>query len=340
MEEFYFEIAMAAVYLIGMPILVSCFYALHKYMFITRRAQRMRPIDAKTLPKPLSKQASQRLNFTLKQDTRPLFGKFSITYKWTFVLLWVLGLVITVAGAFIGIWQVTVAGLVWFFVAYGFSQSSAKKILTQREKLMDRIFKTVDFKMSYGKEGEERRNEVVNIVQWKDFLSPEKIKIEIPLRFNADAQEEFMRHFNQHLSKMSSEAEERAWVPADDMEKNTPGWDYGASTLTVRTVPPLPTRADWHEGYVLNDNCAWSFFPLGIGVEDGVQMPNPENPEEMMNIIGVDVSGEQQKLAKKKGFYTSSKVTTSPQMLVGGGTGGGKSLSINTLVPVLKKPFK
>lgn len=327
---------MGAVYLIGMPILIGLFSALHKYLFITRRARRMAPRDQQNLPQPLSKKISRRVGFTLKHDTRPLFGKFAINYKWTFVLLWLAGLAITVIGALIDNWQVLIAGFVWFFIAFGFCQSTAKKILAQRDKLMDRIFKTVDFKMAYGKEGEERQHQLVQVVEWKDFLSPEKIKIEIPLKFNADSQEEFMRHFNQHLSKMSSEAEEKAWVPADDLEKGIPGWDYGASMLTVRTVPPLPLRADWHEGYILNDNCAWSFFPLGIGVEDGVEMPSPENPEETLNVIGIDVSGEQQKLAKKKGFYTSSKIVVSPQALVGGGTGGGKSLSVDTLIPVVK----
>src|SRR5699024_240442 len=95
------------------------------------------------------------------------------------------------------------------------------------------------------------------------------------------------------------------------------------------------TMAKWHEGYLDPQYCAWGFFPLGLSVEHGVLMPNPENPEEMQNVVGIDLTKSQKKLASKNGIKVSEKVEGTPQVFIGGGTGGGKSLHVNTWVPVL-----
>lgn len=334
-SDYILEIVIACVYLMGLPLFVYGITALHKNLLITRRERKLRrDADRKNLPKPLWPKFKKSMSFTMKKDTRPV-GKLSISHKLMFWALYTIGFIVSVAGAFASSWTTILIGISLFFVCIMFSLSTGGKLLKQRDKILERIFKTVDFKFMYGKEAAENPSSVINVVEWRNYIEPEKIEMEIPLSFNDDSRNEFMRHFNQHLSRMSTEAEERTWVPADDHEKGISGWDYGGSKLTVRTVPPLPTKAMFHEDYILNDRCAWSFFPLGLGVEDGVAMKNPENPEEEQNVIGIDVSGEQGKLGSKMGFYVSGKVGTSPQILIGGGTGGGKALSVDTLVPVL-----
>lgn len=268
------------------------------------------------------------------KDERPL-SKIGISHRLFFWLTYTAGFITSVAGAFFGSWQTILIGMSVFFICIMFSMSTGGKLLRRREKIIDRIFKTVDFKFGYGGEAGESPTSMVKVTEWRNYIEPDKIELEIPLSFNQDFQNEFMRHFNQNLSKTSTEAEERTWVPADDHEKGTSGWDYGGSTLSLRTVPPLPLKAMFHEDYVLNERCAWSFFPLGLGVEDGVEMQSVDKEGEVVNVIGIDVSGEQGKLGAKMGFYVSPRITTSPQMLIGGGTGGGKALEVSTKIPVL-----
>ena len=63
---------------------------------------------------------------------------------------------------------------------------------------------------------------------------------------------------------------------------------------------------------------------------------NPETGE-IENVLGFDLSGEQGKVAKKAGYKMSPKITTSPMVFIGGGTGGGKSLTTDTIVSVFGK---
>lgn len=335
--DYVLELTAAGLYLLGLPLLIYGICALHKYLLITRRERKMkRNADRKKLPSPLWPKFTRSLGFTMKKDTRPVW-KLPVSHRLFYWIFYLAGLILTVVGVFIENWELAGIGCGVYFIGIMFSLNTASKVLKQRDKILDRIFKTVDFKFHYDAEGKENPSSVVKVLEWRNYVEPEMIEMEIPLSFDSMSQDEFMKHFNQHLSKMSTEAEERSWVPAVDPDKKLLGWDYGASKLTVRTVPPLPTMAPWHEGYVLNERCAWSFFPLGLGIENGVEMPNPENPEEMQSVIGVDVSGEQAKLGKKMGFPVSSNLVTSPQLLIGGGTGGGKSLSVDTLIPVVKR---
>ena len=91
----------------------------------------------------------------------------------------------------------------------------------------------------------------------------------------------------------------------------------------------------WDEHYIINENIAWSFFPLGLGVEGGVLLENPETGE-MEHVLGLDLNGNQVKLAKKKGLTIGNELVRSPQTLVGGQTGGGKALSLDTEILILQ----
>lgn len=339
MEEFTFEIIMGLLYLVGMPIIFGLFMSLHKTItrrFKLRNARSIheRKILEKDLPPPLSKKMSRRVGFTMKQDTRPLSKSISMSHRAMFFAIWALGLITVIAGAYMANWQVIVLGFLIFFVAVGFSSSTAKKVLDKRDKIERRVYETVNVKMAYGAEGEADPKSKVRITKWENFIEPRGIECEIPVSFSPDQQQEFMRHFNNQLSFISED--ERSWVPDFNPTEKKKGWDYGEQLLTLRTVPPLPGIAMFHEDYILGDRIAWSFFPLGLAVSDGVEVPDPENPEEMQNVVGIDLSGAQKKLGKDKGFYVSDKLERAPQVFIGGGTGGGKSLKVSTLIPVVR----
>lgn len=317
-----------------MPALVGLFSALHKYLLITRRARRLRKErDIKKLPKPLWPKLTRSVSFTLKQDTRS--SKIGIKNKTLLILLYLAGLITTVFGALSDNWTTLSIGFSLFFVALIFTTSTSTKILKKRDKLEGKIYSVVNFKMTYTEDEKEEaggEKELVKVTEWENFLSPRRIEINIPIKFSPEMQEEFARHFNVHLQQISADAEVRTWVA--DKEN---GWNYADAVVTMVTVPPLPKKAMWHKGYLNPDYVAWSFFPLGISTEEGVLMPNPENPEEMQSVVGIDISGSQDDM-KAKGVFVSEKIKRSPQMLIAGSTGGGKSLAINTLVPVVKKP--
>lgn len=339
MEEYTFEIIMGLLYLVGMPIIFGLLMSLHKVLtrkFIMRKAKsphEMRLME-KELPIPLSKKISRRVGFTMKQDTRPLSKGIGISHKAMFFAIWGLGLLTVIAGAYMYSWQIILLGFTVFFLSVGFSNSTAKKVLDKRDKTERRIYETVNVKMAYGAEGDSNPKSKVRITKWENFIEPRGIECEIPVSFSPDQQQEFMRHFNNQLSFISED--ERSWVPDNNPTEKKKGWDYGEQLLTLRTVPPLPGIAMFHEDYILGDRIAWSFFPLGVAVSDGVEVPNPENPEEMQNVVGIDLSGAQKKLGKKEGFYVSEKLERAPQVFIGGGTGGGKSLAVDTWVPVVK----
>lgn len=336
-SDYYFEIGMISIYLLVLPFIIFAFSMLHKYLLITRRAQKMRrEADRKNLPKPLWPKVTRALGFSIKSDTRP-FLKLPLTNKQAFYLMYLTGLVLTGIGAFIGSAGMILSGMGVFFVAVFFSLGTSGRLLKQRDKIIERIFRTVNSKMFYEREVSENPSRVITVKSWRNFVEPDMLQIEIPPTFSQEMVDGFMRQFNQNLSKTSTESEERAWVPDDDLENGKPGWDFPAGVLTLRTVPPLPTMAPWHEKYVEDERIAWSFFPLGIAVEDGVLLKDKETGEEQ-NIVGIDVSGKQISLGKKLGVPVSSKIMPSPQALIAGGTGGGKSLAINTMVPVLKNP--
>lgn len=334
MGDYIWEIMAASAYLFGMPMLVWLFCKAYKKVFITRRAQKLRPQDMDQLPQPLGKKLKRHLGFTVKMDDRT-WGKMPLNNKRMFWVLWVLGLVVTVLGGVFSNLSVIFLGLMMFFLPLIYSIATSRKMLAQRDAIFNRIFETVNFKMHYGAKKAENPASLIKISEWEDMLQPKEIRISIPLSFDQAAAPEFMRHFNQNLSRFSTDAEERSWV-AKTADGKAPGWDFGGSLLTVRTVPPLPTMAKFDAHYLHNERCAWSFFPLGLGIENGVEMIHPETGA-TENVIGIDVSGEQGKLGKKKGFPVSGTIMVSPMALVGGGTGGGKSLAVNTIVPVVKK---
>jgi hypothetical protein len=335
-------IALGLGYLIGLPIVLRLIALAQKKLVVDRAVMRAGNNRAKlkNLPKPIWPKWKERLAFTFK-DKRDFAikkpkkggdgkaasepgGKFQ--NRQVFWGTYLLGLLVSVVGAFIPLWWLVGAGYVTFFIAIGMGIRLADPVIVARKNVLSRMYAIAKQKLGQSVEYEENPGAIIRVLEWADYVKPKKVEFDVPDSFGAEGEEGFLRQYNQIFGT------ETAWVPSDDPENQKPGWDYDAGMVTLHAVPPLPQMAKWSERYVLDPNIAWSFFPVALGVENGVELPNPESGE-LEYVLGFDVSGEQM---KQKGVKTSPRITVSPMVFIGGGTGGGKSLSVDTPVKVIK----
>jgi hypothetical protein len=338
-----FAIALGLVYIIVMPIVFRVVPSLvHKKLIIERKAAKAKANKAamKDIPKPIWPRWSEHISFTMKDKRNLVLKKpkkgtkeepkvSNIQNRQLFFMLWGAGLLVVLVGSFIGSWQVWLSGYVIFFVAMRFGVKSAETLLATRKAVIDRMFSIAKLKLGQSAEYTDNPKAVINILEWNDYVKPQKVELQVPDSFGADGEDGFMRQFNQIFGT------ETTWVPADDPETHAPGWNYEEGKVTIYAVPPLPQMAPWDEHYVLDPGVAWSFFPIALGVENGLEVPNPATGK-IENVLGFDFSGEAGKAAKAAGYKMSGTITTSPMAFVGGGTGGGKSLSVDTLVEVVR----
>jgi len=323
-------------YLLGMPLLLRLICQAHTEIFIKQKQAKMPKTKAAAanLPQPLWPRLSQRMKFTWK-DSRPFSLKKSSEASETaptndkiFKIILVSGLILSILFAFMKMWMLIPVAYLLFFVAVGISSVTAAPLLKAREQLFVKMFEIG--KARLGIPADESPQKVIEILEWRDLLKPSKVKFVVPTTFSSSGEEAFQQQFNQIFGTDS------AWVPAFDAEKGTPGWDYDNGFVTLKEMPPLPTAAPWEEHYVLDPSVAWSFFPIGLGVENGIELTNP-NTGQKENVLGFDVSGIQPGLSKEMGTYCSPRISTSPMSLIAGGTGGGKSLAVDTKIKVVKK---
>lgn len=336
-------IALGLVYIIVMPIVFRVVPSLvHKKLIIERKTAKAKNNKAalKDIPKPIWPRWSEHIGFTIKDKRNLVLKKpkkgtkeepkvSNIQNRQLFFMLWGAGLLFVLIGAFIGSWQVWLSGYVIFFLAMRFGISSAKTLLATRKAVIERMFNIAKIKLGQSAEYSDNPGAVVTVLEWNDYVKPQKVEFQVPDSFSSTGEAGFLEQFNQIFGK------ETTWVPADDPETHAPGWDYEEAKVTIYAVPPLPQMAPWDEHYVLDPGVAWSFFPIALGVENGLEVPNPATGK-IENVLGFDFSGEAGKAAKAAGYKMSPTITTSPMAFVGGGTGGGKSLSVDTLVEVVR----
>lgn len=315
----------ALVYLILLPIIFRSFAFIHRKIFIDRRMQKIGNNRAalKSLPKPIWPKWKERISFTVK-DKR-IIKNLGVTRSQMFFGLFIIGFLISTLGMQFGYWKVSIAANLIFFIALIFAIKSADPIIQTRHKIYKKMFEVGRSKLGLSSEFEDQPQAVIQVLEWVDYIKPQKVQFEVPTTFASEGEEGFLRQYNQVFGT------ETTWVPADDPETGKPGWNYEEGVATFYAVPPLPQRAEWSEHYLLSPGVAWSFFPIGLGVENGLELLNP-NTGETENVLGFDLSGEQEKEARKHGLKMSNTITTSPQVFIGGGTGGGKALPINTLI--------
>lgn len=338
-------IVLGLVYLIVMPIIFRLIAFAQKKLLIDRRAAKAKGNKnaVKNLPKPVWPKWRERIAFTMKDKRdvvlkKPKKGEepksSNIQNRKMFFGLWIAGLLVTALGSFIGMWQIILTGYAIFFITMIFGIKSADAVIVTRQNVYNRMFSIARLKLGQSAEYSESPQAVITVLEWNDYVKPQKVEFLVPDSFGAAGEEGFLQQYNQIFGT------ETTWVPSNDPDPKDenrilPGWNYEEGKVTIYAVPPLPGRADWDEHYVLQDGVAWSFFPIGLGVENGIELPNPKTGS-TENVLGFDLSGEQAKVGSKHGVKVSGTISTSPMVFIGGGTGGGKSLSIDTLVEVIR----
>lgn len=290
-------------------------------------------------PEPSWPKWRERLKFTRADKRQFVLGKpkqgkepktLPITRRMFYWLVRGAGLLVAIIGSLAGNFSIAAISILFYFGGIIYGYKSADKLMKVREAIFARMFSVSKTKLGQSAEYEKNPQAVIRIIEWRDFIKPQKVELDIPDSFGEEGAEGFMKQFNQLFGR------ETAWVPFDNEETGESGWDFDKGVLTIFAVPPLPRTALWDEHYVLADGVAWSFFPIGLGVEHGLELPNPKTGE-VENVLGFDLSGEQDKAASKFGLKMAQAITTSPMALIAGGTGGGKSMALDT--PVLSLTY-
>lgn len=256
--------------------------------------------------------------------------EFGVTRRSVYWILRLVGLVVAVVGGLLGLYIALLFAAVFYYAATVYGYISSDKLMKAREAVYERMFTIARTKLGVSPEHSANPQAVIEVLEWSDGIKPQKVKFDIPDTFGEEGTESFLKQFNLIFGR------ETAWVPSDNPETGEPGWNFDKGTVTINAVPPLPRIAPWSEHYVINDAIAWSFFPIGLGVENGLELPNP-NTGLVENVIGFDFSGLQAKAAQEAGLKMSQTIGVSPMILIGGSTGGGKSLASETLVKVFER---
>lgn len=299
--------------------------------FIHRKIrQQMRIRGSIEHKESLSKKMTSGLSFVLTKDKRKTLG---IKNKYIVIGLYVIGLLGTI---FFALRDDPITGFIFIlfpYIAGIFSFVLFAPIRQERDELINRLVSIKRDRMGLvekGKRGEDfDPNLEVKVIKWKeDNVNPELIEMSIPTSFDPLNTAAFLEHFNTYFGN------EATWVP--DKSDGKLGWDFKKFKLYLAQTPPLPKKAMWDSRYLNPDYFAWSFFPLGLASENGVEIVNEETGE-VENVIGFDLAGAQIKLAKEKNLKIGNEIQAAPQVLIAGGTGGGKALSSDTMIPVIKE---
>lgn len=336
-----------SLYVVGFPILTWLIALLHRKV-IVRKAQEkiLKKRLSKTPPDPIGPIWWKRFKFTLKDKRQFIFGSgkkkeekaegAGLQRRLIWWLLWITGLAVsavTLTGDFKWIgWSL----LVYIF-AFSFAVNSAHKIVKHQEYVISKIYEIAQPKLGLPMQDPPQKH--VTITGWRDYTKPEGVEVSVPTNFSDSGEEGFLKQFNQVFGR------ETAWVPdsappsKDANGNDVPpraGWDYEKGKVTLRSVPPLPTRAPWSAHYALSDAIAWSFFPIALGVENGTTVTHPETGVKE-HVLGFDLSGKQGEAAAAAGEMMSPNITKTPMVLAAGGTGSGKALPVDSKVAVIRK---
>lgn len=282
--------------------------------------------------KPDTESFSSRLykgvKFELKGDKRPLSNKLHIQRAFIFWLILLLGLILNIM-SYSGNNKLFMYSLPFSLMGIIYAYCISKKILEEQQNMLQRLYDTKNNAM--GLVSKNTRDSIPDydsefkVLSWSDDkIHFNKILLYIPTSFDELNTQLVIQKFNQNFGG------DTAWVA--DVDSETKGWDFVRGMVILKRTPALPLLASWSEHYLLNDKIAWSFFPIGLGVEAGVSLVNPET-KETEHVLGFDLQGLEGKLGKKKGFDVGPEIVAAPQVLIAGGTGGGKSLSEETIVP-------
>jgi len=335
-------------YVVGFPILTWALALIHRKVIVRRAEEKIqRKRLSKKAPDPVGPKWWKRFKFTLGDKRQFLFsfGKKKeekakgpgLQRRWIWWGLWFAGLTVS-AVTFTGDFRMIFWSLLVYTLAFNFAVKSAHKVVKHQEYVISRIYEIAQPKL--GLPIQDPAVNHVRIKDWRDYTKPDKVEIDVPTNFSDSGEEGFLKQFNQVFGR------ESAWVPDSQPPKKgengkpdtpgQPGWDYDKGLVTLRAVPPLPVNAKWEAHYVLSPAIAWSFFPIALGVEHGTTVTHPVTGVKE-NVLGFDLSGQQGQAAKEAKEEMSTKIAKSPMVFIGGGTGGGKALSVDEKVAVIRK---
>lgn len=278
----------------------------------------------------ISQQASEGFNARLRKRTEFTMRDprtEPIPYRIVFIGIYILGGIVAILGGFLGkfiflllAWGISAGGMAYSYI-------TADPIVTERDKVIERMVSLKQSKMGLMSDNKTSPdpNQELRVIEWNDnLIAPKRLHLYMPTTFDNLQITGFLESFNLIFGSNGR------WIENLNDEEYQ-GFDFNAGVASLRTSAPLPQRADWHERYLLNERIHWSFFPLAIGSENGVPVINEETGKQE-HILGFAVNSGQNKLASKQGFKIGAEIVAAPQILIAGGTGGGKSLSVDTLV--------
>ncbi len=283
-------------------------------------------IKAEAAKEGINQKIVKRIQFTTKDPrTKP------IPFKLIFLLIYVFGLIVAIMGGLMDNWQLLLISVFIAYFAMFFSIFTANKIVVKREQVLKRILELKGSKMRFvnrDKSSVPTINTEFKVLQWsEDLINPKKMYLYMPTDFDILEVDSFMESFNLIFGGNGQ------WV-SDDTDEKYKGFDFNAGVAAIRVSPKLPQIAMWHERYLDPKHIHWSYFPLALGSENGVPVPNHEEGT-IERVLGFAVNSGQEKLSKKNGVSIGKEITSAPQILIAGGTGGGKSLHSQTKVRVI-----
>lgn len=361
-----FYILGAVLYFILLPLTVFATHLIHKHVFITKPTTRdkkrkkpdevPRPLRVRykelmrfarrdkrdfaiAIPKSMRKninkkrkeKAEQTEDKALKEKLETPIASWIIPIQSVkiFYTIYGLGAIATIVGFGLQSFTITLIGALLWYTYFTFGLVNSLKPVRVINRKLDIMYGIAAASIKYESNLDHTNSKKIKVIRWSDPITPQMISFELGPNLTRNVQEPFMQAFNLYFG------EESTWVPSYDQELEHKGWDFPNGILHIYSVPPLPQKAKWSTHYVNGEGISWSWFPLGLGVEGGVEQPNPET-NEVENVIGIDVSGLQDGEGAKAGIRVHPSIVASPQILIAGRTGGGKAIDVNELVEVIE----
>lgn len=320
------ELLVALISFAIVPYLLMSILSLIKTFIKQDIQRRMRVRNNREEPKEtVLYKVNSSMKFIMKEDKRKTFG---VQNKFIVIGLYVMfGAVTLFYAAQSNILMTSVMVLspyiIWI-VAY----TLYRPIKIGRDSLYTKLYGFKSEKMGLVEKREKGRgvdyHSEFEITEWADnYITPTKMKMYIPTKFDELQIDGFMTHLSVHFGRKSK------WT-ADRSNPEDSGWNFTEGHVNLIWTPHLPNIAMWDEKYLFDERIAWSFFPMGLGSENGVRLTDEEGNDEY--VLGFDLAGEQQKLSRKQGTQLGTEVVLAPQVLIAGGTGGGKALSTDTKI--------
>lgn len=278
-------------------------------------------------PKPsLMRIIGKHLRYTLREarvnkGPRPRF---------ILILTYLLGVFLIILTSRLELYNISIGLLFYPYLLVAYSIIVSRETLKKRDKKIEKLLSVKKERMGLiGTPQTLNQNEEFQVLKWADNnYDPVSVRIFLPTAFDELQEPFFLEQFSLVFGVEGSR-----WV-ADMTDPKHPGFNYNEGIATISMMKPLPRMAPWHEKYLLNPAIAWSFFPLALGAEKGIQITDPETGE-TQHVLGFDLAGEAAKVAEKAGAIVGPELVAAPQVLCAGGTGGGKSLALDTLIQVV-----